>query len=78
MMWEGGSRYVQQGTNKKKLREHGNTWQFWKGTRELGPLGKASNLPHFANCHLATFRQLGVFTLFRNLVDLKCVTHHAF
>ena len=29
-------RYVKHGTNKEKLRKHGNTWQFWKGIREKG------------------------------------------
>ena len=24
-------------SSKEKLWEHGNIWQFWKGTRELGP-----------------------------------------
>ena len=36
------SRYVKRGTNEEKLGEHGNTGQFWKGTRN--PLGD----PQFA------------------------------
>ena len=31
------SRYVKQGRNEEKLWEHGNIWQFWKGTQEQAP-----------------------------------------
>ena len=34
------SKFIQRGTNKENVWEHGNVAQFWKGTREQGlPLG---------------------------------------
>ena len=31
------SKFIKRGTNKENVWEHGNTGQFWKGTREQGP-----------------------------------------
>ena len=45
------SKFIKRGKNKAKVWEHGNTGQFWMGTREQGPPSPLGD-PHIASLSL--------------------------
>ena len=64
-----------QGTNKEKLREHGNIGKKWKGTREQGPpLGD----PHMYSISLFYSNLIMTFWKRRNIVPCVKIFYRRF